>query len=115
VIWLTGATNTHIEDYSICEQLPSTMTTPVPVTFKPQKGTFSAMWWNGEQSSEAVFSIASPVGSISVLDIEFTLANNIAGVAITSVATAVLGSAYYLPLDGRSANQYAHIGLPSTV
>ncbi len=48
------------------------------------------------------------------VDIDFTLAANFTPQAFTGFTTVVLGTFYYLALDGRASNKLVPVGLPTT-
>jgi hypothetical protein len=58
--------------------------------------------------------LTCPDGSIIDVSISWTLANNIGATSITGITTAVLGSVYYLGLDGTSGN-VVPVGVPTTI
>jgi hypothetical protein len=105
----TGYTKDEMKDAS----LPSGVTVTKSLRFLPPKQSFAALWTNEVNSSVALFSMFAPTGSIIDVHVSYTICGVFAPLNI-SVATAVIGSSYYLALDGPSTNHYPPVGLPTT-
>jgi hypothetical protein len=60
-----------------------------------------------------LFSLSCSTDSIIDVEVEYTLSNQIQAASIT-IATGVLGSIYYLPLDGAASHVYNPLHLPTT-
>lgn len=103
------------KDESKLELLPYGMTTTGPVISTPPKG--DARGWLTATSvggtSAVIFTLYMQQGSILDLDVSWTLSNNIGGVSISGLTTVVLGTVYYLALDGHT-NTIAPQGVPTT-
>ncbi len=83
------------------------------VHFVPPKDTTSSFWWDFSASASTIFIISVPAGSIVDVACDFIEADTSAG-AVT-VATATLGTVYYLPLDhSNGTNKLIPVGLVST-
>lgn len=103
-------------DMSQETSVPDGVTITGCITCKPPKGSLAREWLNaGTLSSlaQALFTINSPVGAIIDLHVEGCISNTVATQTIT-VATAAVGTFYYLALDGPSSNKVIPQGLLTT-
>jgi hypothetical protein len=91
--------------------LPTGITITESVTFVPPAKTLAAFWQTASTSN--IFAIASSVGSIVDVHITYTLPGGFLSTPLV-VASAVVGTAYYLPLDGPASHTYTVLGLPTT-
>jgi len=88
---------------------------PTRVSSVPPRGTLSSFWWNsGATSTTSLFGITASIGSIVEVDLDFTIANALEGLAGIAVSTATVGNIYYLALNGPSVNTAIPVGLPTT-
>jgi len=109
--WSSGLT-TFAKDEVMNQSVPSGMTVPEKVVFVPPKKSLVSDWIF-LASVLNMFSITVSAGSIVDLNIDYTLGNSLTG-PFVSVTTAVVGTVYYLALDGPSSNKIVPIGLPTT-
>jgi len=109
--WGAG-TSSQARDQSMIESIPEGVTSTSGLVFVPPPEALASMWVLSN-ASMTVFTAVCPVGSILDLSVEMTLSNVASGVSST-VAAGVLGTAYYLALDGPSGNLYKPIGVPTT-
>jgi hypothetical protein len=84
---------------------------PGAMTFTPPKGSI-AEFWQGANTNAFVRISLSP-GSIMDVHLSVTLGNTLTPPSAT-VATAAVGTLYYLPLDGPSTHLITPLGLPTT-
>jgi len=100
------------KDVSWMSSVPTGVSQTGPVVSVPPKGSLCSVWFRWDSSQADLFTLLNiPVGSILDLSISFTLRNNLAGADI-SVITAVVGSMYYLYLDGAKIQP---VGRPTTL
>ncbi len=111
-----GAEQQMSKDSAKVATMPSGITEDSPMVFRPPRNSYLTNWQQvGVDSSDVMFTIQNLTQG-SVVDFEgvYTLANSAGGINITSVATASVGSVYYLALDGRASNKLVPQGLPTT-
>jgi hypothetical protein len=110
VEWVTtgGYARDEIKDSS----LPTGVTVTKSLTFTPPKLSFAALWQ--ANVGNTLFKMYAPTGSI--IDVHVSL-NNVGSFATNNnvVASAVLGSIYYLYLDGSSTHYFQPVALPTTI
>lgn len=100
-------------DRSYVQSIPGGVSVSKPVVSKPGKDTLAALWQNSSASSTSLFTLYDiNKGSIIAVDVSFMLRNAVPGINFT-VATAVLGTMYYLYLDGATA-KLQPVALPNT-
>lgn len=103
-------------DMSTETSVPDGVTITGCMTAKPPKGSLAREWLNaGSLSSlaQAIFTVNSPAGAIIDFHVEGCISNTVATQTIT-VATAAVGTFYYLALDGPSSNKIIPQGLLTT-
>jgi hypothetical protein len=88
---------------------------PSCVSSTPPPKSLASFWWNSSATTTTpLFGLTCAIGSIIDLDVEFTIANSLEGLAGISVATATVGNVYYLALNGPATNTAIPVGLPTT-
>jgi len=106
------------KDVSWVQMGPLGGSAPVPIRWKPSPNSFLGEWVTANTFQGGVaaqlLTITAPSGCVLDLHIAYTLSNNIGGVSISGFAAAVLGTVYYLALDGRASNKLSPMGRPST-
>jgi hypothetical protein len=103
------ATGSQQVDAEKNRAIPAGVSVTGVVSEVPPKGTLCALWQVA--SSNSIFLISANTGSVIDLTVDYTLSNQIVSNTM-SVATGVLGSIYYLYLDGL---HLVPVGLPSTL
>jgi hypothetical protein len=110
VTWLSATADSP----SLLEMSDTSVSTaqPAHISTVPPKESGAAFWFNS--STDPLFQIVAPIGSIIDVDISYVL-NDIGapGVAAT-VVTGTLGVMYWLPLDGTSSHNLTPVSLLST-
>jgi len=87
---------------------------PSVVRSEPPVGSLASFWWNSSSTSTTnLFGVSAAIGSIIDVDVSWTLVNTLPSYT-TSVATAVVGTFYYLALDGPASNKLTPVGVPTT-
>lgn len=114
IVWFSPITAME-KDASKYEVLPAGISVTAPVSTVPPRGTLCADWFSSVSgASQPVFGLANlAAGDVLHLDVSWTQSNNLLGVDRT-VATGVLGTMYYLFLDGSTSHQIQPIGKPTT-
>jgi len=114
VIWYSPS-NAVEKDTSVERVLPAGITQTAPVHSRPPKGSFCGMWMNPVVNvTNILFGLTYvPGGSVIDLDVSFTMSNNM-GTLGRVIATGVLGTIYYLYLDGSTRHGLIPAGKPST-
>jgi len=110
-ITFSAAYSAAVEDRMEDMTQPEGSTVSRAVKFVPPKSSLASMFVSG--SSSNLFLVTSAPGSIIDVDLEFTLENTFIPNTI-AITTGVLGTAYYLPLDGASSHLITPSALPST-
>jgi len=101
-------------DRSKSKSIPLGISVTGAMSARPKRDTLAALWQNSSTTSSTLGVIYDlPAGSVVDVHVSFTLRNTQAGVSYT-VATAVLGTMYYLYLDGSTTHIFLPIALPST-
>jgi hypothetical protein len=78
---------------------------------RPPKSSLSSFWWNSNTTSQQLFSLIVPPGSIIDVQLAGRLSNNFGTTATSVAAVASVGKAYYLPLDGVTNHFLQPVGL----
>lgn len=112
LLWAAGESS-QIADQALINSIPEGITNSSALVFKPPKKSLSEFWITSADSAAVMFRISCPIGSVIDVSLKYRLSNAIANLGVT-VATAVLGTVYYLPLDGPASNAYVPLGVPST-
>jgi hypothetical protein len=112
IYWASTADVNSPDKYDMNSTIPYDR--PSRATSAPPDKSLASFWWNGSSTLTTVlFSLQAAVGSIVDFEVDYTLPN-IANNVTIAVATAVVGLASYLPLDGPATNKLSAIGLPTT-
>jgi len=110
VNWFTNSTYTNsieVSDTSV------SVTTPAHVISRPPKNSLASFWLN-LATDENVFVLTCPTGSIIDVSLQLVVSDDEAAATTNSVATAVIGTLYYLALDGPSSNLLVPVSLVTT-
>jgi hypothetical protein len=110
LFWSSGP-GAQSRDWEVDKTVPEGLTVSGALVTRPPKGTLGALW----QTSNAaiLFVVALNVGSVLDMDVSFTLSNQFVS-GTQTVATGVLGTIYYLYLDGSTSHTLVPVALPST-
>jgi hypothetical protein len=111
VVWNSSLTN-FTKDMDFVQPSPFGNSMPKGMRFRPPKDTLLAGWLKSTNSA-AMMTITMPIGSILLLDVEYTLTNALAGPTST-IATGTSAVVYYLALDGPSSNKIQPLALSTT-
>jgi len=95
------------------ESIPEGITTTDAMVFKPPAKSLASFWLGDVDSATQVFALSTSPGSIVDVSLSFRLCNVYSSASV-AVATAVIGTVYYLALDGPSSNTYVPVGIPTT-
>jgi hypothetical protein len=103
----------NVRDSAMDVTLPTGVTVTKPTSFVPPPESFSALWWEGGQTSKTLMQISATSGSVIDVLLDYTLSNVLAN-AVGVVASSVVGSVYYGYLDGASTHIFKPLGRQST-
>jgi len=105
----------YVPDSAVDSIIPDGITSTGCMAFSPPKNSLASFWLNSQNIvlGTSLFSISGPVGTIIDMRVAGRLSNNV-GTSTISVATAAVGTMYYLALDGPGSNKIQPVGLPST-
>lgn len=102
-----SSSNKLVTDTSVSESYPAFVDSVPPLNSN------SAFWQTA--SSSGLLYLTVPVGGIIDIDVSYTLCDGAGGGVGITLATVVLGTYYYLALDGPTTAHYTPIGLATTV
>jgi len=112
VLWYGNSGNDP--DYADVRPIPEGATSTGKLTFIPPERSLASFWNNTANASTAIFEINGGTNSVVYLDIELLQSAYFATLQ-QAVTTAVVGTMYYLALDGASSNTMPPIAaLPTT-
>jgi len=107
-----GSNNNYTGTREVSD-LTNNPSSPAHIIARPPKDSMPAFWFNA-QSSFNIFTIGIAPGGIIDVSLEGVLSDQDLAPLAVAVATAVIGTTYYLALDGPSTNQFVPVGLVST-
>ena len=107
----SSAISTAVRDVEESVSYPEGVTIPSATEWRPPKGSTSEFWQ--ASAGTAFMAITCGPGSILDIDVSYTLVNSFVGGAV-SISTGVVGTVYYLPLDGVSSHAILREGVPTT-
>jgi len=117
VEWFSLAGTNLFKDDVKDSVLPSGITVTRPLRFMPTPQSLAGMWFNTNASGN-LFNIEGPDGCVIDVAVEYTIGVAQSSVSVlqqATVATAAVGSIYYLALDGPSSNKLTPaVGYPTT-
>jgi hypothetical protein len=114
ISWAGGSYST-VPDKSKMRSLPEGITMTGRARYSPGKDSLARLWQNSASTSSVVFIMYDiPAGSVVDVHLTYTQRNTQAGVSYAGFTTVVLGTMYYMHLDGRSTAAFLPMGLPST-
>jgi len=111
VAWYTG-TSGQSKDQTATNSVPLGITNSSVSTFLPPPKSLCGDWILSSQTAN-LFEVILDKGCVIDLHVDYTLSNVISPVA-QAVAVAVLGTVYYLALDGPISNLLVPVSLPTT-
>jgi len=115
VYWGYSTAAGFMKDESKSRTLPDGITVSGCQTFVPPRDSLLGTWLSSTLSgSNTVCTIACPAGAIIDINVSFTIQNLNATFSALTVASAVVGRVYYLPLDGVSSNHLQAQGVSTT-
>jgi len=110
VEWLAAAvvssTNMEVSDTTVSVAVPAC------VVSSPPANSNAAFWQTS--STNGLFILTAPVGTVIDLAVDYILVDDPAFNKITTVATGVLGTMYYLSLDPNATHRYTPVSLTTT-
>jgi hypothetical protein len=112
ISWNSGIAGAN-RDSERSADIPEGITITEKVDFKPPPKSLASDWFAASVGTTNIFTMTCNEGSILDLHVDFTLSNQFSA-GTSTIATGVLGSIYYLPLDGASSHQYFPVHLPTT-
>jgi len=107
-----GSNNNYTGTREVSD-LTNNPSAPAHIIARPPKESMPAFWFNA-QSSFNIFTIGIAPGGIIDVSLEGVLSDQDLAPLSVAVATAVVGTTYYLALDGPATNQFVPVGLVST-
>jgi hypothetical protein len=110
-LYWANAINTNVPDEVRERSLPQGVSVTGSLEFVPPPMSLAG-FWNSDQAI-ALFDASFPIGSVIDVILDVRLSNALPNANI-SVATAALGTLYYLALDGAASNKWTPVGLPTT-
>jgi hypothetical protein len=110
--WNSGIAGAN-RDLEKSSDVPTGVTNTRAVSFVPPAKSLAEDWIAASVGTTNIFSLLMNIGSVVDVHCEFTLSNQFTSGTV-SLTTGVLGSIYYLPLDGPSSHTYFPIHLPTT-
>jgi hypothetical protein len=112
--WAPAGSAGFVKDEAKIFTVPDGITVTNVLEFRPPAKTLASYWNNATVSLGTLLAgITAPAGTIVDLNVSYTLSNVTAPIQQT-VTAAVLGSVYYLALDGAGSNKLVPLGVPTT-
>jgi hypothetical protein len=93
--------------------IPTGLTVSGCLQFSPPPLSLASFWRN-KTNSDTLLTLQSTVGTVVDVQFQYTLPGAFANFANQVVASAVIGTVYYLALDGPSTNNYRPVALSTT-
>lgn len=94
--------------------IPDGVTVTDRLDFKPPPDSLCQFWYNTSLTGSTVlFVVSAPTGSVFDVHVTYTDSASLAGYNST-IASGVVGSRYYLALDGPASNLIRPLGVPTT-
>jgi hypothetical protein len=113
-LWWNAGPSFQQKDVEESKDIPQGVTMTAPVRFIPPPKTLAGDWLACTATGTTnIFSMFVSAGSIIDLHVSYTLSNQFIP-ATMSIATGVLGTIYYLALDGPTSNTVVPAHLPTT-
>lgn len=110
VSWDTYSGVAHNPDSLITKPIPFNITTGGGHRFIPPANSQVSWWQSGQNTSDSMFNIAAPVGSIVDVDASVCIQNVGTNGSNGAYSGLTPGLVYYPALDGRSTNDFAPVG-----
>lgn len=114
IVWF-GPITIMEKDESKERLLPAGVSVTAPVTEKPPGKTLCSDWFAvSSGASQPMFGLLNiAAGAVVDVQLSWTMTNNLLG-STPAIATGVLGTYYYLYLDGSTSHQLQPVGKPTT-
>jgi len=112
-LWWNSGESGQVPDEFRDGSIPSGVTVTKALTFEPPAKSLASYWIGVVDSAAVVFTLEADAGAIVDVHITGRLCNVFSSFG-TAVASATLGTFYYLSLDGPASNKIVPIGLPTT-
>ncbi len=112
VVWFAVGTNQGREDVKDVA-LPTGVTMTRMVDSSPPPNTLAWFWQTTVSNTNSICQLQVDAGSVIDVDISYQLSNQLASPTL-AIATGVLSTVYYLPLDGAASNKLQQLGVPTT-
>jgi hypothetical protein len=110
VLW-AGSVSPFFQDREISDTSVS-VTKPAFIDATPPRKSLAAFWQTA--STAVLFSLTAPTGAIIDVTVALTLSDDDTSSATSTVATAVVGTVYYLSLDPNATHLYIPVSLTTT-
>jgi len=105
----SNANNQEISDTTV------SVATPAHVRASPPRNSLASFWQSPGITNNQLFNLIAPAGSIIDVTLSLIMQDDDNGAAITgAVATAVVGTVYYLALDNVATHIYPPVSLTTT-
>jgi hypothetical protein len=114
VLW--NQLSAGISNMSSIEVSDTSMSTAYPahVKCRPPKESFASNWTSAASTTPNLMTLSLATGTVVDLDVELILGDTGASGPTATVVTGVLGTVYYLPLDGTSSHNCIPVQLSTT-
>jgi len=110
--WRSGASG-QVPDQELDGTIPAGVTVTKSLVFKPPRMSLCGFWIDSADLSSTIFDLEITEGSIVDFAVTYRLSNVFASSQL-NIASGVVGTVYYLALDGASSNKISPTLLPST-
>jgi len=98
----------EVSDTSISTAIPACVSTAPPV------GSLASFWQLPAAADNQLFAIIAPVGAVIDVSLDLVLNDGDSAAQTRAVATAIVGSTYYLALDNSTGHIYTPVSLNTT-
>jgi len=114
IVWFAPITVME-KDESKERMIPAGISVVAPLNETPPANTLCADWFAvSSGNTQPMFGLLNlAAGAVIDVSMSWTVTNNLTG-ATSAVATGILGTYYYLYLDGSSSHQIQPVGKPTT-
>jgi len=110
----TDTSTDYFEDREMLVDIPAGITVERALVFTPPKTSICNFWVASSLATNTVMTLTVGSGSIVDMDVEFTLGSGNLTNKTQTVATGVLGTTYYLALDGTTNHKLVPRGVQTT-
>jgi len=114
VLW--NQLSAGVSNMSTVEVSDTSMSTAYPahVKARPPKDTFAANWTSSASTTPNLMTLSIATGSIIDLSVEMIMGDTGASAPTATGVTGILGTIYYLPLDGTASHNVIPVQLSTT-